>query len=128
MSLRAIVVYFTKMRSAEQICLKTFSRKHSITLTSPLMRFISALTCQLATLFLTLMNTISPFFPALVRLISALLSFLNTFMITINALLDIESVDRYKLPPALFWRLQAHSWDNTAAVLAAGPGNKPFKN
>ena len=68
-----------------------------------------------------------PFFPALVRLISALLSFLNAFMITINALLNIESVDRYKLPPALFWRLQAHSWDNTAAVLAAGPGNKPFK-
>ena len=74
------------------------------------------------------MNTFFPFFPALVRLISALLSFLNAFMITINALLDIESVDRYKLPPALFWRLQAHSWDNTAAVLAAGPGNKPFKN
>jgi len=76
------------------------------------------------------MNTFFPFFPALVRLISALLSFLNAFMITINALLDIiyiESVDRYKLPPALFWRLQAHSWDNTAAVLAAGPGNKPFK-
>ena len=50
------------------------------------------------------MNTFFPFFPALVRLISALLSFLNAFMITINALLDIESVDRYKLPPALFWR------------------------
>ena len=48
------------------------------------------------------MNTFFPFFPALVRLISALLSFLNAFMITINALLDIESVDRYKLPPALF--------------------------
>jgi hypothetical protein len=74
-----------------------------------------------------MMNTVFPFFPAFVRLISALLSFLNTFIITINALLDIESVDRYKLPPALFWRLQAHSWDNTAAVLAAGPGNKPFK-
>ena len=39
------------------------------------------------------MNTFFPFFPALVRLISALLSFLNAFMITINALLDIESVD-----------------------------------
>jgi len=55
------------------------------------------------------MNTFFPFFPALVRLISALLSFLNAFMITINALLDIVSVDRYKLPLALFWRLQAHS-------------------
>jgi len=75
------------------------------------------------------MNTFFPFFPVLVRFISALLSFLNAFMITINALLDIESEDRYKLPPALlFWRLQAHSRDNTAAVLAAGPGNKPFKN
>ena len=76
-----------------------------------------------------MMNTVFPFFPAFVRLISALLSFLNTFIITINALLDIESVDRYKLPPALFWRLQAHSWDNTAAVLdlATGPGNKPFE-
>ena len=73
------------------------------------------------------MNTFFPFFSALVRLISALLSFLNAFMITINALLDIESEDRYKLPPALlFWRLQAHSWANTAAVLAAGLGNKPF--
>jgi hypothetical protein len=67
------------------------------------------------------MNTFYPFFPALVRLISALLRL-------INALLGIECADRYKLPPALFWRLQAHSWDNTAAVLAAGPGNKPFKN
>jgi hypothetical protein len=74
------------------------------------------------------MNTFFPFFPALVRLISELLSFLNAFMITINVLLDIESVDRYKLPPALFWRLQAHSWDNIAAVLAAGLGNELFEN
>jgi len=95
------------------------------------------------------MNTFFPFFPALVRLISALLGLISALLRLIsallgllsallrlisallrlkNALLGIESADRYKLPPALFWRLQAHSWDNTAAVLAAGPGNKPFKN
>ena len=80
------------------------------------------------------MNTFFPFFPALVRLISALLGLINALLRhisallrLINALLGIECADRYKLPPALFWRLQAHSWDNTAAVLAAGPGNKPFK-
>jgi len=39
-----------------------------------------------------------PFFPALiVRLISALMGCICAFMITIYALLDIESVDRYKL-------------------------------
>jgi len=48
-------------------------------------------------------------------------------MIILNAPLEINCADRYKLPPALFWRLQAHSWVNTAAVLAAGLGNKPFK-
>ena len=68
-----------------------------------------------------LMNTFFPFFPALISLRSALI-------VIINALLGIECADRYKLPPALFWRLQAHSWDNTSAVLAAGLGNKPFKN
>ena len=98
-------------------------------LISALLRFISALannTPNILLNILTLMNTF-PFFPAFVRPISALLSFLNALLRLINALLGIECVDRYKLPPALFWRLQAHSWDNTAAVLAAGPGNKPFK-
>jgi hypothetical protein len=74
------------------------------------------------------MNTFSPFFPALVRIISALLGLISALLRLINALLGIECADRYKLPPALFWRLQAHSWDNTAAVLAAGLGNEPFKN
>ena len=67
-----------------------------------------------------LMNTFFPFFPALISFRSALLRL-------ISALLGIECADRYKLLPALFWRLQAHSWDKTAAVLAAGSGNKPFK-
>jgi hypothetical protein len=73
------------------------------------------------------MNTFFPFFPALIRLISALLRLRSALMIILNALLEINCADRYKLPPALFWRLQAHSWVNTAAVLAAGLGNKPFK-
>ena len=82
------------------------------------------------------MNTFFPFFPelmrligALLRLISALLRFISALLRLINALLGIACADRYKLPPALFWRLQAHSWDNTAAVLdlATGPGNKPFE-
>jgi len=89
-------------------------------LKSALLRFISALANNTLLNILAIMNTFFPLFPALVRLISALLRL-------INALLGIECADRYKLPPALFWRLQAHSWDNTAAVLAAGPGNKPFK-
>ena len=90
-------------------------------LKSALLRFISALANNTLLNILAIMNTFFPFFPAVVWLISALLGL-------INALLGIECADRYKLPPALFWRLQAHSWDNnTAAVLAAGPGNKPFK-
>jgi len=89
-------------------------------LKSALLRFISALANNTLLNILAIMNTFFPFFPAVVWLISALLGL-------INALLGIECADRYKLPPALFWRLQAHSWDNTAAVLAAGPRNKPFK-
>ena len=75
---------------------------------------------------LAIMNTFFPFFPALVRLISAPLGLISALLRLKNALLGIECADRYKLPPALFWRLQAHSWDNTAAVLAAGLGN-PLK-
>ena len=152
MSLRTItVVYFTKMRSAEQICLNNaflFPLKHSITLT--LLRFISALAnntafdayepvfpvfpgayeahrrasetqkraseiykraCQQhAANILAIMNTFFPFFPALVRIISALLGLISALLRLINALLGIECADRYKLPPALFWRLQAHSY------------------
>ena len=91
-------------------------------LKSALLRFISALANNTLLNILAIMNTFFPFFPAVVWLISALLGL-------INALLGIECADRYKLPPALFWRLQAHSWDNTAAVLdlATGPGNKPFE-
>ena len=70
------------------------------------------------------MNTFFPFFP----FFPALISLRSALIVIINALLGIECADRYKLPPALFWRLQAHSWDNTSAVLAAGLGNKPFKN
>ena len=98
-------------------------------LKSALLRFISALANNtLLNIILAIMNTFFPFFPALVRLISALLRLISALLRLINALLGIECAGRYKLPPALFWRLQAHSWDNnTAAVLAAGPGNKPFK-
>jgi len=104
-------------------------------LKSALLRFISALANNTLLNILAIMNTFFPFFPALVRLIlsallglkSALLRLISALLGLINALLGIECADRYKLPPALFWRLQAHSWDNTAAVLAAGPGNKPFK-
>ena len=67
-----------------------------------LLRFISALANNTLLNILANMNMFFPFFPALVRLISALLRL-------INALLGIECADRYKLPPALFWRLQAHS-------------------
>ena len=103
-------------------------------LKSALLRFISALANNTLLNILAIMNTFFPLFPALVRLISALLGLISALLRLIsallrliNALLGIECADRYKLPPALFWRLQAHSWDNTAAVLAAGPGNKPFK-
>jgi len=96
-------------------------------LKSALLRFISALANNTLLNILAIMNTFFPFFPALVRLISALLGLISALLRLINALLGIECADRYKLPPALFWRLQAHSWDNTAAVLAAGPGNKPIK-
>jgi len=96
-------------------------------LKSALLRFISALANNTLLNILAIMNTFFPFFPALVRLISALLGLISALLRLINALLGIECADRYKLPPALFWRLQAHSWDNTAAVLAAGPRNKPFK-
>jgi hypothetical protein len=106
-------------------------------LKSALLRLISALANNTLLIILAIMNTFFPFFPALVRLISALLGLISALLRLIsallrliNALLGIECADRYKLPPAyLFWRLQAHSWDNTtAAVLAAGPGNKPLKN
>ena len=105
-------------------------------LKSALLRFISALANNTLLLnILAIMNTFFPFFPALVRLISALLGLISALLRLIsallrliNALLGIECADRYKLPPALFWRLQAHSWDNTAAVLAEGLGNEPFKN
>ena len=96
-------------------------------LKSALLRYISALANNTLLNILAIMNTFSPFFPALVRIISALLGLISALLRLINALLGIACADRYKLPPALFWRLQAHSWDNTAAVLAAGPGNKPFK-
>jgi len=96
-------------------------------LKSALLRFISALANNTLLNILAIMNTFFPFFPALVRLISALLGLISALLRLINALLGIECADRYKLPPALFWRLQAHSWVNTAAVLAAGLGNKPFK-
>jgi len=105
-------------------------------LKSALLRFISALANNTLLNILAIMNTFFPFFPALVRLIlsallglkSALLRLISALLGLINALLGIECADRYKLPPALFWRLQAHSWDNTAAVLAEGLGNEPFKN
>ena len=72
-------------------------------LKSALLRFISALANNTLLNILAIMNTFFPFFPAVVWLISALLGL-------INALLGIECADRYKLPPALFWRLQAHSY------------------
>ena len=92
------------------------------------------------------MNTFSPFFPALIRLISALLRLISALMGPISALGNntafgacehvipvfpgaykaLKRAYNHHQPPALFWRLQAHSWANTAAVLAAGLGNKPF--
>jgi len=74
-----------------------------------LLRFISALANNTLLNILANMNMFFPFFPALVRLISALLGLISALLRLINALLGIECADRYKLPPALFWRLQAHS-------------------
>ena len=78
-------------------------------LKSALLRFISALANNTLLNILAIMNTFFPFFPALVRLISALLGLISALLRLINALLGIECADRYKLPPASCFVLEAAS-------------------